>query len=539
MSDLSILSPAPADESWRTAGHGGAPLLVIGAGPKAIALAVKAGVLRAVGFDVPEVVAVERDRTAANWRGGRGWTNGRQRLGTLPEKDLGFPYASSLWGDPSDPVIGELAQRMSAYSWAGHLLDRGLYGRWIDRGRPQPTHGEWADYLEWAAERAGLRTVTGEVRRAELSDGGWTLTVEHGPADGAQAAGAQAAGAPYGRGPEADGPYEHGSSTDGPYEHGPGERRQDGPGAAPRTSLVHGCGLVVSGPGPATGVVNADGGRVLSTADFWRLAADGLPDRVRHVTVVGAGETAGTIVRELALGLGRQVTVVTPRATVYSRGESPFENRYYSDPTGWTALTEDDRREFIRRTDRAVFSQEVQHELTLAGNVSWESGRVVGTSCPDGGQVAVELLYAGEQRTRHCDLVVDATGGDPLWFGEILGPRARTALRAALGGTVSRDRLERAIGTSLAVTGLPAPLHLPNLAALAQGPGFPNLSSLGLLSDRVLASYVPTAPDEPAQHAAARPASAPAEPGLHAAAVRPERAGRSSLPSSRPGASHS
>jgi mycobactin lysine-N-oxygenase len=34
------------------------------------------------------------------------------------------------------------------------------------------------------------------------------------------------------------------------------------------------------------------------------------------------------------------------------------------------------------------------------------------------------------------------------------------------------------------------PLHLPLVAGLAQGPGFPNLSCLGLLSDRILRRYV-------------------------------------------------
>ena len=33
-------------------------------------------------------------------------------------------------------------------------------------------------------------------------------------------------------------------------------------------------------------------------------------------------------------------------------------------------------------------------------------------------------------------------------------------------------------------------LHLPVLAGVAQGPGFPNLSCLGLLADRVLGAYV-------------------------------------------------
>jgi mycobactin lysine-N-oxygenase len=39
------------------------------------------------------------------------------------------------------------------------------------------------------------------------------------------------------------------------------------------------------------------------------------------------------------------------------------------------------------------------------------------------------------------------------------------------------------------VAGLSPPLHLPVLAGLTQGPGFPNLSCLGLLSDRVLRRY--------------------------------------------------
>jgi len=43
------------------------------------------------------------------------------------------------------------------------------------------------------------------------------------------------------------------------------------------------------------------------------------------------------------------------------------------------------------------------------------------------------------------------------------------------------------------------------VAGLAQGPGFPNLSCLGLLSDRVLRRYVPLAePGEPVRLGAER-----------------------------------
>jgi mycobactin lysine-N-oxygenase len=50
--------------------------------------------------------------------------------------------------------------------------------------------------------------------------------------------------------------------------------------------------------------------------------------------------------------------------------------------------------------------------------------------------------------------------------------------------------LERSIGTDLSVTGFAPHLHLPMLAGIAQGPGFPNLNRPGLLADRILTPYI-------------------------------------------------
>ena len=50
-----------------------------------------------------------------------GWTDGRQRLGTNPEKDIGFPYRSVL-------VPGrdaELDDRMVRLSWQSYLVATG------------------------------------------------------------------------------------------------------------------------------------------------------------------------------------------------------------------------------------------------------------------------------------------------------------------------------------------------------------------------------------------------------------------------------
>jgi mycobactin lysine-N-oxygenase len=85
------------------------------------------------------------------------------------------------------------------------------------------------------------------------------------------------------------------------------------------------------------------------------------------------------------------------------------------------------------------------------------------------------------------DLVVLAAGFDARRFEALLGDAARRRLEHALAGAP----LERRIGVDLSITGLSPPLHLPVLAGLAQGPGFPNLSCLGLLSDRILRRYVP------------------------------------------------
>ena len=59
------------------------------------------------------------------------------------------------------------------------------------------------------------------------------------------------------------------------------------------------------------------------------------------------------------------------------------------------------------------------------------------------------------------------------------------------------DELDRRIEVDLSVGGLSPPVHLPMVSGLAQGPGFPNLSCLGLLSDRILRRYVPL--EEPAR----------------------------------------
>ena len=45
-----------------------------------------------------------------------------------------------------------------------------------------------------------------------------------------------------------------------------------------------------------------------------------------------------------------------------------------------------------------------------------------------------------------------------------------------------------------AMKGVRFNVHVPMVAGLAQGPGFPNLCSLGHLSDRIISRYIETPP---------------------------------------------
>src|SRR2546425_221766 len=85
-------------------------LLVLGAGPKAIAIATKRSVLAKSGYPMPQLVIVDNQGIVAHWSGKFGFTDGRQLLGTRPEKDVGFPYASTCWGN--DDVNNAVANEM-------------------------------------------------------------------------------------------------------------------------------------------------------------------------------------------------------------------------------------------------------------------------------------------------------------------------------------------------------------------------------------------------------------------------------------------
>jgi mycobactin lysine-N-oxygenase len=449
-------------------------LLVVGAGPKALAVAAKQAVLRQLGYRVPKLVVIDRHGVAAHWSGTIGYTDGQRLLGTLPEKDLGFPYLSLAWGDVSHNQ--QVSQAMLAYSWQTYLIAHARFSDWIDRGRLRPTHQEWSEYLQWVASQLDLTIYQGEVVGIQRTVDGrrW------------QVAGRTS------------------------------EHEQD--------QILLGDGLVLTGPGTPLLIDGqpTNHPRIFDGATIWqhlRIFESTKNDHSRplHLGVIGTGETAAAVVVALLERLQDQgvIDVISPRGILYTRDEGFEENHLFSDPEAhwitlsgsseetlpwsrhatlhhhpvrWSELSEEDRREFVQRTDRGVFSTQAMSDITGAWNVMSLAGTARCLEARES-EVVVETVYAGLTHVHQYDYVIVARGFDPLWFTTLFDQPTLEYFHAVTDDA-NRRNLERSIGADLSVSGLTPRLHLPMLAGVAQGPGFPNLSCLGLLADCILAPYV-------------------------------------------------
>jgi len=424
-------------------------LLVVGAGPKAMAIAAKAQALEFCGYKVPQVIILEKSGAAANWTGGFGYTDGQQSLGTPPEKDVGFPYSSDLY-DSSN-----VARYMQAnFSWQAYqVLGAHSYGDWIDRGRNHPLHGEWAEYLNWVLDATDCQIVRGDVKRITPKGELWKV--------------------------------EYDSPETGKIE----SQEVDG--------------IVLTGPGPAKLLPNAvpEHERILDGANFWQsLTRFGhLEEDDEPLIVIGSGETAAAVVVQLIqLRRGREVPIliVNRHGTIFSRGEGYFENRIFTDPGLWANLEIEERRRIIERADRGVISVAAHRSIGTAKDIYHVTVDVKGidierdfaSTDPDGPNVERLYVLGTKGESIAGQYIIVAIGFDAWWWTQWLPDN----FRGNFSDDDFRRKAEEEITEDLAIPEkfLKPKLHVPMLSGIAQGPGYPNLSCLGHLSDYILGPYV-------------------------------------------------
>ena len=133
-----------------------ANLAVIGAGPKAAAVAARIAAIHVWRAENPTQAATLRppprlhifersSRAGAHWYGDDGYTDGLQEICTSPEFDLVFPATSQL-GATVD---------LTPFKWQTYLATLGI-------AVTNPTHRQFAEYVGWAIDLA-VSLANGEI----------------------------------------------------------------------------------------------------------------------------------------------------------------------------------------------------------------------------------------------------------------------------------------------------------------------------------------------------------------------------------------
>jgi mycobactin lysine-N-oxygenase len=429
-------------------------IAIVGGGAKAAALAARASVLRDLGHADIRITVFEREKIGAHWTGENGYTDGVQALCTPVERDLGFPY-KSFRGPAVDQSI------YSEYSWGRFNLERAggnrnAFKNWVDRGRMPPAHREYARYLDWAIQKSSAKVVRQEVLRLDLAPGRkWYVT------------------------------------------------SAETPRSRPKTYPQMFDGVVVTGPGPARRVDMVDipphlASRVFDGQSFWSNL-NKVKEILRHekepeIVVIGGGGTGAAILAWLTKNGYSDVAtkLIANKATLFSRGDSVFENNLFGDDEKWGALSPKNREDFFERLNRGVVWNAVMEDLKNATNLELIDGRAREITAVSKRRriseltVRVQAWNPALDFSARASLVVDASGFDRWWFLPLIEHIPDVAKLSSN----QREKLESKIQPDLTLRWRLPPLHAPNLAA-ARGPGYGNLMALGAMSDSILKFYIP------------------------------------------------
>ncbi len=438
-----------------------ATLAVIGAGPKAAALAARIAALHAWRTEHPVAAASLRPpprlqifersaRPGAHWYGDDGYTDGAQQLCTPPERDL-VDGASELGA----------TLELEPYAWATFATERSIEAA-------VPTHRQLADYIAWAIERAAARAGGGIV----LHTGAEVIRMRS-----------------------------------------DGVRWRLGLLGASRDLSTRFDGVIVTSPGPANRRFHVDAAiaaRVADARTYWaghRAPVRRCLARGSRVAVVGAGGAAAAICVDALQAIEGHadpggIVIVAPQPTLFTRGDSRYENQVLTDPTVWSELPRVARRQVAEHLISGVVFRRVLDQLEGLEHVpAFLPARAI-AAVPHGNAIALWCLTLDERmQLLEVDRVVDASGFDPLWFAELLEEPARTIARR-LGTPVLADRIDRHLRLVVDAGMYDDPtvretliaaqpgLHVPFLAGGSRPPGRASLLQLGTMAEEILAPYL-------------------------------------------------
>lgn len=457
-----------------------AAIAVIGAGPKAAALAARVAAIhqwQSVGRQVgavnpsdvrpaPQLHIFERSsRAGAHWDGGEGYTDGQQEVCTPPERDLVYPERYGDFGKALD---------LTPFAWRTYATKHGVTGR--------PSHRDLARYIgavigeamQVAPDLVHLHLGT-EVRALRRRDSAWEVTTRAAPSRAAGSAGGDA--------------------------------------LSPAIHPVPFDGVVVTSPGEAfTRRLKAEvavRARIFDARTYWSSGNSQIHQGVQagdRIAVLGAGGAAAAVCLDILRRVANHdepggVVLIAPQATLFTRGASAFETELLTSPS-WSDLSREVRQHASARLISGVVFARVLDQLeALEHQPELFVGRALAAA--RGSFSPIELwCLSSNDRVSIIDAswVVDATGFDPLWFLTLLDERLQLVL-GSLSAAVLSEHLDPylrlhveavRVGSSERADVLPTEpgLHVPFLAGGSCPPGYASLLQLGALAEQILRPYL-------------------------------------------------
>jgi mycobactin lysine-N-oxygenase len=431
-------------------------IAVIGGGPKAAAIAAKAWVLRNEKLADVHVTVFEPERVGANWAGKSGYTDGEQRLCTIVERDVGYPY-NSMFEESVDAAMS------SKFSWARFLHTRPSgyekgYSTWVDAGRKPPRHRHFADYLKWVMDEASPQVQVVKERVVHLTADGKRWQIETVSRNGRAT---------------------HSTRFDATVVTGPGPARRLPEEVA--TGATRPSNLLFNGQDFWQ--------RLPEVSKFIKTVRTGKHTDESEIVIIGAGGTAAAILSWLVSNGAQDLPIqmVANQASLYTRVDSVFENRLFSDETRWQALSSNSRRAFFDRLNRGVVWETVMDNVSSASRFTMVEGRAqkIVISSSNSLKLVVEL-GDGEPVDFRPAMLIDCTGFDSWWFLEHISgfplPDKNREKKV-------KERWQQKMSENLQFQGTPwnkyPPLHAP-MHSGELGPGFASLMVLGAMADRIL-----------------------------------------------------
>ena len=401
-------------------------IVIIGCGPKALALYAKNKTLTELGYNTPEIIVIEKSEVGGNWSGKNGYTDGKGILGISPFKDLGYPY-QSIYGKEVDIY-------MERYSFTTFLKTTNTFTAWVDGGSLPILHTDFTDYLVWASEAMGLKPLIGEVCKIAKEDEMWQVTYKTKDGDRTLA-------------------------CDAIVVTGPGEVRQTIP-------------FTLSD-------------RIFDAKIYWTNPTKLKQAANEKIALLGGGISAGSVFENLISDLPKSTHLDWyTRRGIFTRSENFSNNQMFSHTENWTELSEENRKQFVQHTDRGSIDSTTSAYMARHHN---QFKLVVGEPTQvDETPTGVIVTYHNDNQTytQTYDRVIMATGFSNTDFLQWLPQDVCATLpqnESEIGPLLLPD---------FSIETCTPKIHLPMLAWYKYGIGLSLLSCLSTLSDSLLAPYV-------------------------------------------------